>query len=322
MTRSDDAVLAVDVGGTSIKAEVVDGSGDVLLTGEVATPYGDAARNAIADLGRDLIGRAATAGSGIASAGVILPGIVDRSRGVGVMSANVGWRNLSFRAELAAAWSVPVAVDHDVTAAGLAEWQAGAGRGVDDLAFVSVGTGIAAALVSGGRLLRGGAGQAGEIGHLPVDPNGRRCGCGGRGCLETIASAASVVRRYGELSGTHVSSAADVVARLDHDDAARQTWDEAVAALATGLSAVVHLLLPVRVILGGGMSRAGEALTRPVADALSRRVCAVPVPDVVSAALGPRAGVVGAALLAAESSVTTEPSITTETVESTRTEER
>lgn len=304
MTRR---VLAVDVGGTTIKGEIfdVDGAAAYPLPGsarEVATPYGDSARDAIAVLGRDLI---EAADGAVTHAGVVLPGIVDRTRRVGVMSANVGWHELSVGPELEQAWGIPVVVDHDVTTAGLAEWQAGAGRGCDDLCFVSLGTGIAAALVTGGRLVRGGLDQSGELGHIPIvhefsngGPSKRRCGCGAAGCLETVASAAAIRRRYQELSGVDVDDAAQVAQRLDTDAAAQQAWREAVAALALGLSAVIHLLTPTRVVLGGGLSHAGDVLIRPLREALRDKVYAVSVPEVVCAELGSRAGVVGAALIA------------------------
>lgn len=289
--------LAVDVGGTTIKAEVVDGRGDVLASGVEATPSGEDARRTVCLLGRRLIGRV-EGERPVSRAGLVVPGIVDRVAGVGVYSANIGWRHLALGPPLEAAWGMPVLVDHDVTIAGWAEWRAGAGRGYDDVFFVALGTGVAAAIVAGGHLLRGGLGQAGEFGHVVVRPGGPPCGCGARGCLEAICSANSIARAYAARSGRQVESAADVLAAMGEDPVAVQVWDEAVAALADGLAVVVNLLSPKRIVLGGGLAGAGGALAEPLCEAVARRAHMGPVPDIVVAEFGARAALVGAALLA------------------------
>lgn len=295
----DARALAVDVGGTTIKAEVVDGHGEVLASGVEPTPVGDAALASVSTLGRHLIDKVEGEGRGpVSRAGVVMPGIVDRGRGVGVLSANVGWRDLSFGSPLETAWGVPVLVDHDVTIAGWAEWQAGAAQGCDDIFFVALGTGVAASIVAGGHLLRGGLGQAGEFGHVVVRPGGPLCGCGASGCLEAISSAASIVRAYAALTGRQVDGAADVLLAMGDDPMAVRVWDEALAALADGLISVVNLLSPARIVLGGGLAEAGDLLIKPLHDAVSERANLVPVPDIVRAEFGARAAVVGAALLA------------------------
>ncbi len=113
-------------------------------------------------------------------------------------------------APVAAALGLPVTMVHDVTAAGIAEWRCGAGRGVDDLAVVVIGTGIAVTLVTGGALVRGGAGQAGELGHVVVRPGGPPCACGQRGCLEAISSARAIADAYAARSGRPVDGAVEV----------------------------------------------------------------------------------------------------------------
>jgi glucokinase len=293
--REDAPVLAVDVGGTTIKAELVAGE-RILARDQRPTPHGAAAVDTIADLGAGLL--EATDGDPVARAGVVLPGLVDRHRGVGVFSANIGWRDVPAADRLREAWRIPVLVDHDVTAAGWAEWRLGAGRGVDDLVFVAVGTGISAAVVSGGRLVRGGPGQAGELGHIVVRPDGPPCGCGARGCLETIASATSIVREYEARVGRPVGSAAKILARVGDDPAAEAVVTDAVAALADGLAGAVQLLAPARLVVGGGLGEAGAAVLDPLRRALAERCRVVPAPELAAARFGARAGVVGAALLA------------------------
>lgn len=290
---TDVPVLAFDVGGTTIKAEVVQGD-HTLAVERRSTPSGAAAVDAIAALGADLI--AAT--PSVVAAGVALPGLVDRRRGVGVFSANVGWRDVPVAEPLAEHWNRPVRVDHDVTVAGWAEWRLGAGRGVDDLAYVSLGTGISAALVSGGQIVRGGAGQAGEVGHVVVRPDGPVCGCGARGCLEAVASAAAIRREYETRSGRSADDAEAVLGRADADPIAAAVVADAVAALADGLAGLIQLLAPGRIVLGGGLALAGDALLGPLRSGLAERCRIVPAPEIVVAELGTRAGVVGAALLA------------------------
>jgi glucokinase len=298
MTASPDRtpVLAFDVGGTTIKAEVV--AADRTLAAEQRpTPSGAAAVDAIADLGAELIATV----PGVEAAGVALPGIVDRRRGVGVFSANVGWRDVPVADPLARRWDVPVRVDHDVLVAGWAEWRRGAGRGVNDLAYVSLGTGISATLICAGRLVRGGHGQAGELGHAVVRPDGPACGCGARGCLEAVASAAAIRREYESRSGESVGGAGEVFDRAGSDPIATDVLSDAIAALADGLATLVQLLAPARIVVGGGLALAGDALLDPLRVALADRCRVVPAPEVVAAGLGVRAGVVGAALLAVRS---------------------
>ena len=291
-------VLAVDVGGTTIKAEIADPAGAVVAAGSVPTPKGAAAIDAVAELGARLI---ASTGP-ISAAGVILPGIVDRERRIAVFSANVGWSDLPAGELLDQAWGVPVAIDHDVTCAGWAEWMTGAGERCPDMAFVAIGTGVSAALVSGGRLLRGtGSRQPGEIGHVVVRPDGPACGCGARGCVEAIGSATAIARTYAAVSGSAVSGALDVELAAARDDRARKVWDEAVSALADGLVVLTTLVVPERIVIGGGLAASGDFLFAPLAALLAERLCVQPVPSLVRAAHGLRAGLAGAALLARES---------------------
>jgi glucokinase len=281
-------ILAVDVGGTTIKAAVTDGDGTRVTSAAVPTPRGDAALDAVAALGSRLI----AACGPVTAAGVLVPGIVDPGRRIGVYSANVGWADLEFGGPLEGAWQVPVGVGHDVTWGGLAEAATGAAREASDFAFVALGTGISAAIMSGGRMLTRPGAQPGELGHVVVRPGGPQCPCGARGCLETIASARAIASAYG------VASAGEVFLAAADDARARQVIETATDALADGLALLVALVAPERIVLGGGLSLAGAALAEPVAKALAGRVRVQPVPDVVLAAHRDQAGLAGAALLA------------------------
>jgi glucokinase len=247
-----------------------------------------------------LVEEARRRGLEIAAAGVVVPGIVDEERGVAVFSANLGWRDLPLRALLEARLGLPVGFGHDVRAGLLAEAAFGAARHERGALFLAVGAGIAAAALVDGRLLVAG-GYAGELGHLPVDPAGEPCGCGGRGCVETVASAAAIARRYAARTGRPVAGAAAVAALVrDGDPDALAVWDEAVAALAFGLAAAVALLAPRLIVVGGGLAGAGDLLLHPLAERLRGRLSpgSAPMPRLVPAALGDQAGCLGAALLA------------------------
>lgn len=293
-------VVAVDVGGTGIKAALVDGDLTRLVDLHRPTPVADggaAVVDAIAEVVRDLADEGARRDTPPAAAGVAVPGVVDTPNGVVRRAVNVGWANVPLRDLVAERTGLPVVVDHDVRTGGLAEFTVGAGRTWRDFAFVPVGTGIAAAFVLDGVPVAG-AGYVGELGHVVIDEGGEPCACGARGCLETIAAASAIARRYSRRTGTTVAGAAEVAARLHDDEHAAEVWREAVTALGYGLSIVVSLLAPEIVVIGGGLAQAGAALFDPLRADLEARLTFQQVPRLAAAALGDRAGVTGAAILA------------------------
>ncbi|MEV4443643.1 ROK family protein, partial [Streptomyces sp. NPDC049577] len=194
-----------------------------------------------------------------------------------------------------------VAVGHDVRTGGLAEGRLGAGKGSDRFLFVPLGTGIAGAIGIDGRIEEGAHGCAGEIGHIAVRPgaDAPECGCGGRGCLETVASASAVSRAWAAASGDPRADAADCAkAVASGDPRARAVWQAAVDALADGLVTALTLLDPRALIIGGGLAEAGETLFAPLRAAVAERVTFQKLPRIVPAALGDTAGCLGAGLLA------------------------
>ncbi len=288
---SRDVVVAIDVGGTSMKCALVAPGGAVRHRERHPTGDGPDLVAAILDVAGGLAGRARAEGLVPRAAGVAVPGIVDEVRGVAVKAANLPLRGVPLRDLVAAHLDLPAVLGHDVRAGALAEARLGAGRGAANVLFVPVGTGVAAAYATGGAVLTG-AGAAGELGHVVVRPGGPRCGCGARGCLEAVASAAAIARRAG-------MPAPDVVARAAAGDAAAAgVWRDAVEALADGLAAAQALLDPEVVVIGGGLSRAGDALIEPLRAALRQRLAFLREPTLTRAALGDEAGCVGAALLA------------------------
>jgi glucokinase len=297
-----DAVAALDVGGSTIKGAVVDAAGTVLARRRRPTPARDRpAEEVLAAVvaAVDELTPAAPAGVAVRGVGVVVCGIVDERRGLAVHAENVGWRDVPVRSLVERAAGLPVGFGHDVRAGALAEWRLGAGRGLEDLVFVPVGTGVSAGIVVQGRLLTGG-GYAGEIGHLDAG-HGDPCACGGRGCVEAVASAAAVARRYAAASGRPVAGAGEVAERMAAGDpVARRVWADAVEALALALAWTSVVLAPQAILVGGGLARSGGLLFEPLRQGLDRHLGAVRRPRLEPAALQDEAGCLGAALLAWE----------------------
>ncbi|MEU4883089.1 ROK family protein [Streptomyces althioticus] len=310
-------VIALDVGGTGMKAALVGADGELLHqarrpTGRERGP--DAVVEGILDFAAELRAHGIRAhGEPASAAGVAVPGIVDEAEGVAAYAANLGWRDVPLRALLAERLGgVPVALGHDVRTGGLAEGRLGAGRGADRFLFVPLGTGIAGAIGIDGKVEAGAHGFAGEIGHIVVRPGGAECPCGQRGCLERYASASAVSRAWAEASGGPDADAADCAkAVASGDERAVRVWQEAVDALADGLVTALTLLDPRTLIIGGGLAEAGETLFTPLREAVRRRVTFQKLPSLVPAALGDTAGCLGAGLLAWDLIEAAGPSIET-----------
>ncbi|MFG2329695.1 ROK family protein [Streptomyces sp. NPDC048604] len=297
-------VIALDVGGTGMKAALVGADGTLLYEARRATGRKRGAEAVV----ESILGFAAELrdyglqryGAPACAAGVAVPGIVDADRGIAVYAANLGWRDVPLRALLSERLDgLPVALGHDVRTGGLAEGRIGAGDGADRFLFVPLGTGIAGAIGIGDRIEAGAHGYAGEIGHIVVRPGGVPCGCGQRGCLERYASASAVTAAWAEASGDPDADAADCAKAVESGDpAAVQVWQTAVDALADGLVTALTLLDPRTLIIGGGLAEAGETLFAPLRAAVEARVTFQKLPAVVPAALGDTAGCLGAGLLA------------------------
>lgn len=302
MTATD-VVIAIDVGGTGIKCALVDTAQAVCHTErhETGRQRGEeAVRDTILSVAGGLARTAIAKGWRPVAAAVVVPGIIDEPAGTVRSSANLGFTNLALRQLVAERLSLPTVLGHDVRAGGMAEARLGAGQGRGQVLVVPIGTGIAAAHVVDGAVATGAHGAAGEIGHVVVRPGGPLCGCGQRGCLEAIASASAIERRYAELADGTVGriTAAAVVARLDTDPIAKQVWADAVDALADGLLIAQTLYDPELVIIGGGLAESGETLLAPLRDTLAKKITFHRMPEIVRARLGDEAGSLGAALLA------------------------
>lgn len=302
--------IGLDVGGSTLKGARIDGSGSIASRMEESVARGSA-EALLAQLEaavRSLAGGEDPA-SLVSGIGVGLPGIVDRAtQRVRVAPTLPALNGVAVGEDLTRRTGIPATAENDANAAGLAEALRGAGRGADNVLFVTLGTGIGAGLVLGGRIWQGFSGYAGEIGHIQVDPDGVECGCGSRGCLETVAGVPGWIRRAevalktrdSVLKGRPLDPAAITEAALEDDAVALEVVDGAARALAVGLAAALNLLNVERVVIGGGMATAGLFLLDRIVAETRRRTFSQVFADCSFrlAELGGDAGVIGAGCVA------------------------
>jgi glucokinase len=305
----------VDVGGTKILGGVVDEDGTIVEELQVVSPATDVAaiEEAITRVVVELSGRHPVEAVGIGAAGYI-----DKSRSLVMFAPNPAWGDLDLRAEIEARVDLPVIVENDANAAAWGEFRFGAGEDVDDLLLITVGTGVGGGVVLDGRLHRGGFGVGGEVGHMRVVPHGAPCGCGNHGCLEAYGSGSALVReaRAAAVGGSLL--ARPLLDRAGGDPAAitgpmitecAQAGDPfAVEQLAElgrwlgeGVASLAAVLDPAAVVVGGGVSAAGDLLLDPIRASFARELTGRghrPLAEVRLARLGNRAGLIGAADLA------------------------
>ncbi len=316
--RAPARAVGVDIGGTKVLAALVDTAGAVLAEERVASPHDwDGIRDVVVDLVGSLR-TAPEAAGGVAGVGVGAAGMVDLD-GVIHYAPNVpGFRKVPVRAELEAALGCPVVVDNDANVAALAEARLGAARGLRHAIVITLGTGVGGGILVDGRVLRGGHGFAAEVGHFQIDPDGPLCACGEIGHWETLASGSALgelARRTvaagrgrailaaaggdpGAVTGEHVSAAAH-----GGDPEALAVVDRYAYQVAIGLVGLANIFDPELIAIAGGLVNDGDLYLRPIrAHFLGHIEGAAyrPAPAIVPAALGERAGVIGAALAVIE----------------------
>lgn len=293
-----DTALAVDIGGTKLAAGIVDADGRIVRSESAPTPRSTDPEVVWATL-TDLIDRVRVAE--IVGVGVGCGGPMRWPAG-SVSPLNIpGWRDFPLRDRLAEHCRVPARVHNDAIAVAVAEHWRGAGRGHRNLLGMVVSTGVGGGLVLAGRVVDGASGNAGHVGHVVVDPDGPECACGGRGCLEAVASGPRAVawaRSEGWESERSDGQSLVADARAGHP-IARAALHRAGRALGVGIASAVALCDVDLVCVGGGLSQAGQVLWEPLQEAFARhaRLSFAREARVVPAALGQDAGLVGAAAL-------------------------
>ena len=305
--------IGIDLGGTNIAVGVVDDRHRIVAEASLPTGAHRPAEQVVADMCRAVelaLDKAGLTPADCASIGVGAPGTCDPERGVVVRAYNLNWFDVPVCAMLTAHFGLPARLSNDANCAALAETVAGAAVGCRNMVLITLGTGVGGGIIVDGRIVSGLGGAGGEPGHSLLVLDGEPCTCGRRGCWEVYASATALIRqgreaaaahptsllnRYPELTGRDVFDAADA-----GDEAAQAVLERYYVYVAAGITDLVNILSPEMVLIGGGISRQGERLLRPI-----RRYVAAncfggesrPQPIIQAAQLGNEAGIIGAAAL-------------------------
>jgi len=312
--------IGFDVGGTGLKAALVH-KGQILTTLGAETPASAAPQVAIqvmAELIQGLQAAATEQGLQVSGVGMGIAGLIDGPQGLVLTSPNLPqWQDVPLAELLSAQVHLPVCIDNDVRAMAMGEYVYGAGRGAQHMLCLTVGTGVGSAILLNGQIYRGASLSAGELGHMTVVPQGgRTCGCGNRGCLESVAGTEAILslaqrvlsRGQAPVLAASISQQQPLSpkliaeAALAGDAGALAVWAEVGQWLGLALAGVVNLLNPEKMVIGGGIAQAGELLLSPIRRAIDLHAFARPAAcvEVLPAALGPEAGMIGAAVFVQE----------------------
>lgn len=315
--------IGIDLGGTNIKAALVNtNTGEINGTRSVSTNARegyDAVIAQMATVAAAVTTDATISQTDVGGIGVGVPGVIDMERGRTTFLPNLPgqWRNVPLADKLGKLTSLPVSLINDARAMTLGEWKFGAGQGVDTCACYTLGTGIGGGLILNGQLHLGIGGAAGELGHVCIDLNGPKCGCGSNGCIEAYASGPAIAvmgmkavtqgfsTRIAELAGNDLNQITPELicqAAIDGDAIARDIYEQAGRFIGTGIASIVTAINPRRVVIGGGVAAAGEVILDPIRRTVQTRVCLTDMKhvQVVLAELGNNAGLIGAAVWASQ----------------------
>ncbi len=304
--------VGIDIGGTKIAGGVVAADGRIVEKLRVDTPTDTSSlADAVVDMAHHLAARHDVAAVGVAAAGFI-----DKDRATVIHAPNIAWRNEPLRAMLEARIEVPVTIENDANAAGWAEFRFGAGRGVEDMVMLTMGTGVGGAVISRHELFRGGHGIAAELGHLRFIRDGHPCGCGQNGCLEQYASGRALQREANDIADSGGIGAALAARRAEKgvlpgpaisrlilagDPGAVEALRRVATALGEACGGFQAVLDPELFVIGGGVAQLGDVLLEPVRIAYETSLPGYgdrPVAEFAIAQLGNDAGLIGAADLA------------------------
>lgn len=294
--------VGIDIGGTKTAIGLVDSNGQVLVKAALPTGSNPALMvDEIASVVNKLIGDAGVSASSLKGIGIGAPGPLDTKKGIIAEPPNLrDWWGFPIVDSMKRHFSIPITFENDATAAALAERWVGAGKESDHFVFITVSTGIGAGIFSHGKLITGATGNAGDIGHIVIDPSVGTCPCGQKGCLEYIASGTAIARLTSELVGREVSSKEAFELAFSGENAAvKELVDRIFGYIGVGCVTMINALDPELIIIGGGVSQVGAPLFDAVTSYIQnhalnpsgRRTRVVP------AALSQEAGLIGAAAL-------------------------
>lgn len=302
--------IGIDIGGTTVSAGLVDNRNQIVRKAQMPTQADRGADDVIERIGGMV--QALMAAAGISQAehiGVGCAGMVDRATGEVIYSNNIDWHHVPLGRRLAERFHCPVSVDNDAMCATLGEFVAGAGKNVESMVMLTLGTGIGGGLVLHNRLYHGAHGTAGILGHMVVQKDGLACNCGKRGCFEGYASTSALIR-HAEAEAAHCPDSllahrhpldgfTFFEALTAEDPTAKRIFDAYTSDLAVGIGSLINILDPQMVVIGGGLSNEGERLLQPLREkVLGQLYCGwASMPCICAATLAGNAGIVGAAVL-------------------------
>lgn len=318
-TRCNRPVLTVDIGGTKIAAAIVGPNGEVVSKARGESPHSDD-EGELVDTVERVAGEALSSIDAqvhdMAALGVSCAGIINTRDGIVVYSPNVAaLRRTPLKAMLAERFGIPVRLGNDATLAAVGEWWFGLRRSVQDLVYVTVSTGIGGGIISGGRVLEGSCGAGGEVGHMTIDVNGPTCACGRNGCWEALGSGTALATRtvqrldegepsiIGNLVGgdmTKVDAQVVSIAAMQGDELAREMIGVTAFYVGIGLGNLINIFNPSVLVIGGGLTKIGDALLGPAMATARERAYVTSACDVeiITALLGDESPLLGAATLA------------------------
>jgi glucokinase len=293
--------IGVDLGGTKILAGVVARDGTIVRRHERATPH-DSQESVVRELEAAVV---EVGVEGVDAIGFGVPSPIDQRLGIVVECVNLPLTDFPLRAHMSTRFGLPVGLDNDANAAAIGEWQAGVGRGVDDLVMLTLGTGLGGGVVSGGKPFRGANGAGVELGHVVIVHDGRPCqgACRGRGHLEPYVTGLAATRAAQEAFGPAADAHRLIRLANEGDETARAILADIGGHLGSGMGSFTNIFAPELIVIGGGFGVAGWEHLLPAAEAVMRREALRPMRDIVRVAraeLGTSAGLIGAAFVAFE----------------------
>lgn len=309
--------IGVDLGGTNIAVGVVDEGGKILSEASVKTLASRPWQEVIRDMGHCILAaleKGHFSKDDVKSIGIGIPGVAKQETGEVIFCTNLGWANVPLRAELQKYINKPIFIDNDANVAALAENYAGVSAGCKSSIFITLGTGVGGGVVIDGKPWSGAHSRAGEIGHMTLIPDGVPCTCGNNGCVERYCSATALIRmgkqavmgypdceimRLCNGNIEKISAKTVIDAAKTGDPVAKRIFDDFTKYLTLMINTMIAFFDPEMIVIGGGVSHAGEMLLNPIREQLPRYIMfkAIPAPRIELARLGNEAGIIGAAML-------------------------
>lgn len=309
-------LIGIDIGGTTVKIGLITNSGEILEKWEIPTNTSEGGKEIIGDIWESIETKLDIMGihkSSVLGIGVGAPGFIDADSGFVSEAVNLGWKNVQLAELLKNKSGLDVFAENDANVAVLGENWTGGGNGALNMMAITLGTGVGGGIIANGNILNGSSGMAGELGHIVIEEGGHQCNCGNKGCLETIASATGIVRQAMELipqfpdsrlaarfNSTETISAKDVFElAAGNDEASVKIVKHTADVLGKVIANMGVIINPSVVLIGGGVSKAGDLLISEIRVAFERHALpkVIDTCEIRSAQLGNDAGIIGAAYL-------------------------